>query len=73
MLPTDWIPITAADLANPDFLEGTSNVTQDFVRWFAAGFILQMIAIGAALVSCVALAIKSPCLLKFSSGFIGCI
>lgn len=48
-------------------------MTTDFIQWFAAGFILQMIAIGAALISCCALAIKSGALLKFSSGFIGCV
>lgn len=49
------------------------NVTQNFIGWFAAGFILQMIAIGSAVISCIALALGSATLLKFSSGFIGCI
>lgn len=55
----------------PDFYQ--VNVTQNFIGWFAAGFILQMVAIGAAIISCLALAVESAALLKFSSGFIGCI
>ena len=37
----------------------TRNVTSEFIAWFMWGFILQMVAIGGALLGCVASALRN--------------
>ena len=56
---------------NPD--EFTNNVTEYFLYWMAGGFFLQMLAIAAAIISCIAVMINSQCLTKCTVGFLGCI
>ena len=50
-----------------------TNVTSNFLAWFAAGFIIQMVGMVASLLSCTALICRSSILMKFSTAMISCV
>ena len=70
----NWLSIQSNETTSdkPEEKDYSDNVTDQFIIWFAIGFILQATIVGASILSMIATCIKAKALVTLSGILVSC-